>query len=265
MKKIILFLIMLFIAIPLFALEPILKVNLQNGSSKQYKITEIENLTFYESNLPCIMSIYQNGSLKKNTDVRNIDSIRFEMPNIMKTFLIDETLFYDIANVDSIVFTYKPLAVGDFYQGGIIGYIFAPNDLCYKAGETHGLIVTQFDQGTANWGCFGTSIGTTNQFMCQGNINTMRILSGCSEAAIAARLCDDLKENGYSDWYLPSSEELIALYSNKSKIGGYLEGTAYWTSTEFDLYGAWTVVFDTGFSSASSKKVLNRVRAVRQF
>jgi len=47
-------------------------------------------------------------------------------------------------------------------------------------------------------------------------------------------LCDDLVFNGYSDWYLPSSDELNKLYLNKSAVGGF-SNTFYWSSTEEDL------------------------------
>ncbi|MBK6346528.1 MAG: hypothetical protein IPF68_11435 [Bacteroidales bacterium] len=45
------------------------------------------------------------------------------------------------------------------------------------------------------------------------------ILAGCAEAGIAARICGDLVLNGFSDWYLPSIDELNKLYQNRARIG----------------------------------------------
>ncbi len=38
---------------------------------------------------------------------------------------------------------------------------------------------------------------------------------------VAAKYCADLSSNGYTDWYLPSIEELNVLYGNRTAIGGF--------------------------------------------
>ena len=56
----------------------------------------------------------------------------------------------------------------------------------------------------------------------------------------AKTACDELILNGYSDWYLPSKEELNALYVNLNKLGvGGFVGYYYWSSAEFDEQEAW--------------------------
>jgi hypothetical protein len=91
-------------------------------------------------------------------------------------------------------------------------------------------------------------------------------MAGCATAGIAARLCGDLVEGGYSDWYLPSKDELNALYTNRVAIGGFTEGEPFWTSTEYNDLSAWYQYFFDGSQGTFSKlSSTYRVRAIRSF
>ncbi len=157
-------------------------------------------------------------------------------------------------------------AIGDNYQGGKIAYILQSGDPGYIAGQTHGLIAAASDQSTgAQWGCFGTAIpGADGIALGTGNQNTIDIMAGCATAGIAARLCGDLVLNGFSDWYLPSKEELNKLYINRVAVGGF-SSASYWSSSEIDNDNAWLQNFNDGAQVVDPKDDTYYVRAVRAF
>ncbi|MSP69297.1 MAG: DUF1566 domain-containing protein [Bacteroidetes bacterium] len=91
-------------------------------------------------------------------------------------------------------------------------------------------------------------------------------MNGCSTAGIAARLCGDLVLGDYSDWYLPSKDELIQLYINRVAIGGFASiNSYYWSSTEYGASNAWYFYFGNGNASYNPKGTTYYVRAVRAF
>ena len=105
-----------------------------------------------------------------------------------------------------------------------------------------------------------------------GNQNTMDIDAKCTTNGIAADLCANLSLNGFTDWFLPSKDELNEMYT---KIGqgatgineniGNFTAWYYWNSSEYDHGEAWNKYFDNGRLYLNDKNILYQVRAIRAF
>jgi hypothetical protein len=157
----------------------------------------------------------------------------------------------------------KEYTIGQSYGGGIVFYVDGKGQ--------HGLISSTSDQSTGGvpWGCYGTLIGGTGTAIGTGQANTTAILNKCN-TALAARICDDLVLNGYSDWFLPSKDELHEMLHQQSIIGGFYGASGdvgYWSSSESGKDFAWLQYFGTINSQYGVNKEgsLDRVRAVRAF
>ena len=123
----------------------------------------------------------------------------------------------------------------------------------------------------------------TSQAIGSGRYNTERLVeymdiegkaysdsSGTATAEYAAKKCLDYSYGGYDDWFLPSKDELNLMYHNLQKqgLGSFANDSYsyYWSSSEYDIYGAWR----RNFNGGSQDNIYNRhnevyVRAVRAF
>jgi rRNA-processing protein FCF1 len=164
------------------------------------------------------------------------------------------------------------LSIGQSYQGGKVAYILGSKDPGYDVNTPHGLIAATSDQTVPEigikWdrgtytitGATGTAIGT-------GLSNTNKIIASQGEPAItyAAGLARAYTGGGYTDWYLPSKDELEKLQSNKGTIGDFYN-FYYWSSSEVDESKAWFQFFWNGRQYQNVKGELRPlVRAIRSF
>lgn len=113
-------------------------------------------------------------------------------------------------------------------------------------------------------GAHGEEIGTGAQ-------NTEAIALG--DAATADKAADrclvySVVYEGvtYDNWFLPSRDELDAMYSNLHSVGaGFFEDAYYWSSTESNEYMALGTHFNDGGRLNASKASIFRSRPVRAF
>lgn len=124
------------------------------------------------------------------------------------------------------------------------------------------------------WGGYGTPT-TTGTEVGDGPPNTQAIVEtyGALEPHqgkpdYAAKLCSDLVYGGYSDWFLPSLDELVLVCSAYANFAiGEYDDVPYWSSSgdPGDLYASWYVEFSSGSIYKGSKDIGLFVRAVRRF
>ena len=145
--------------------------------------------------------------------------------------------------------------IGQNHAGGIVFYIDGTGD--------HGLVVTPTDLGDYPFGCEGTSIPTDTAFGT-GATNTAAIVVSCAEDNIAAKIADNLELNGYSDWFLPSIDELSIMRTSL-----YLQGlgglSSLGSSSEQSPSYFWFLSFSSGSMYGYQKSRDMRIRAVRAF
>lgn len=165
---------------------------------------------------------------------------------------------YGVTYSNDMTFT-THYVVGENYFGGVIFYLD-------DTGE-HGLVCAPVDQSTGIiWyngsyvltNASATSVGT-------GAANTAAIVAIQGTGEYAAQLCNDLDLNGYSDWFLPSKDELNLMYDYLTH--GEYGYAVYWSSSEGDLYNAWKLGVQTGGGDSNyyDKFGAYPVRAARAF
>ena len=145
--------------------------------------------------------------------------------------------------------------IGDTGPAG--GKVFYLSD----ATGLHGLEAAPVDQVKyIQWGCYGTVVGTGTA-VGTGKANTAAIIAKCG-AGTAAQVAASYSLNGFTDWYLPSKDELNLLYRQKDVAWI----TLYWSSSEADNNRiAWIQQFINGTQSILNKSYTQAVRAIRTF
>jgi hypothetical protein len=106
------------------------------------------------------------------------------------------------------------------------------------------------------------------------NTNTIITKQGAVNTSYAAGLARSHNGGGFTDWYLPSRDEMNKIYLNRSSISGFsLYGSgaykSYWTSSENTTgnSASWAYITDLndGSMGQSEKRFEYRIRPIRSF
>lgn len=129
--------------------------------------------------------------------------------------------------------------------GGYVGYDKGEYVNGWRFMEIHPTTLNYSSGGVGGqWGNMGTFISGTYPDFGKGLENTNIIVSANSGANCAAKLCDNLVLNGQSDWFLPSSQELLTLYKELKK-GNISISSSAWSSTQVDGNSAYSIFYQT--------------------
>ena len=163
-------------------------------------------------------------------------------------------------------------AIGMKAFGGVIFYL--------DKTKKHGLVVSLENIGGKwmkyPWGCYGLSIEDAEGIdIGTGRLNTNAILNACDEKQYAAYACVNYEHEGFSDWFLPSLEELELIAENLGYDDEFSEviqfdNANYLSSTQLknkkhNINYAWSVNLIKGYTMSSYKSNKQKVRAVRAF
>ena len=109
--------------------------------------------------------------------------------------------------------------------------------------------------------------GATNAAIGSGYKNTLAIIAQNSTADRAGTAARAYQGGGLTDWYLPSIDELVAMYSERTTVGGVRANTFYWSSTNVTVSApnAYRIEISSGVAAAAGKPNQYYVRPVRSF
>ena len=115
--------------------------------------------------------------------------------------------------------------------------------------------------GTYDWNGSASSvlIGSNDTFTGEFNSQLISASQGASDSA--NDVCLNHVSGGFNDWYLPSNDELTAIYQK-----GILNTSLYyWSSTEYDINNAYVIIGSDGTFTYNLKGFVNiNVVAVRK-
>jgi hypothetical protein len=188
---------------------------------------------------------------------------------VIATTLNEGAVLQMISGVPTWIGGTPPPAIGDLRDGGVVFWV---------DGNGGGLVCALSDYATpVEWGCSnldlpsvpnvayngGNPVGSGAE-IGDGESNTTGILADCSSApaALAPRTFG-------SEWFLPSINELLEMYINKTTLEAVPEfsafSSAYWSSSESGVNHAWLQIVSNGDQFPNNKSLAYYVRAVRAF
>lgn len=162
------------------------------------------------------------------------------MMNIFAETLFWRALQLVLASMFSVVLAVfvvmaEPLKNCEYHEGEkVASFVYSDKGERHRAAQQHGIIAAVLDlSAPQTW----------------------------SSAKVA---CESLTLHGFSDWSLPSREELNLLFLGKEALGGFQSGD-YWSSSAFADDSAWSKRFFDGKENIRNWENHLQVRPIRKF
>lgn len=249
-------------AIPTLTTNPVTNIGLEVATSGGTVISEgggsvgERGVCYSTSPNPTINDIRTYDNLYTNTFTSTLSYLEGNTTYYVRAFAINGG---GIAYGNQVTFKTLPFATGMIYKKGIIFYV--------EPSGNNGLMCSQSDLSSSSFGCglpmsTSTAVGT-------GLSNTNSILNTCPNVNIytsPAAACKAASINGFTDWFLPSRDELSLMYSNlKVNNIGNFGCNKYWSSSQYSGYLIWAVFFCGGAQFYDYTYQNYYVRPVRRF
>ncbi|NDI10035.1 MAG: hypothetical protein EBY74_03420, partial [Actinobacteria bacterium] len=153
-------------------------------------------------------------------------------------------------------------SVGDTGPGGGKVFYVAPSAQWW--GQY--LEAAPSDLTEASWCATGSGSNSaqrgTSSSVGDGKLNSVITATACTAGAMGS--ARSYAGGGLSDWYLPTSEELALMYSQRTALGLNSSAT-YWGSDPVDSSTARGYNIATGATATGSKELFQSVRPIRAF
>lgn len=175
------------------------------------------------------------------------------------------------------IFKTKKYQIGDTAFGGIIFYLDSTN--------LHGLVCSKVDVDSNISPCpdafwtpthshLSVIINGTDESVGSGKNNTNIIMSILGNTYYAASACKNYSSEGYTDWFLPSADEVSEICKSKQYLGNV--SASYWSSTVYGNSAPGSSFFSIALSNINvncsiyywahmSNSPTAAIRAVKQF
>jgi hypothetical protein len=138
----------------------------------------------------------------------------------------------------------QTFTVGQAYGGGTIFYV--------DCSGLHGLIAANSTHTVTTAATCTNVVAGISDGINAGQNNTNLLVASCGASNNAAYYCDTLNYNGYSDWFLPSGEQLFRLATNLPSSNFYGQAqTSNYYSTSF-LVVFMNTPFSQGYTNGSN-------------
>ncbi|MEQ1745972.1 MAG: DUF1566 domain-containing protein [Saprospiraceae bacterium] len=197
----------------------------------------------------------------------------FQTDNDPGFYFRDNATWRQISNLNV-----APIQLGTLHEGGYVFYVDETGQHGLAAAPADVTVSPSMGPGsTWFWNSGnGSSVNEANgTAVGVGYDNTRTIVDQTDdyEDLRAAWVCHELVADGYSDWFLPSKDELSLMYQNLrlQGIGNFVttinDSSDYWSSSSVfsDSDEAWYINFGSGTVASTEKNNNKRVRPVRAF
>ena len=131
-------------------------------------------------------------------------------------------------------------------------------------GNTYYVRAYAKNSATTDYGSTVSFVAETPQYVTlqSAGIMVQKEDLGCTNWSSANTMCNNSTVGGYTDWRLPTIDELYVLYNNRETIGGFYGNeyvyALYWSSERYHA-----IRFPDGYLFSSNSDSDARVRAVR--
>jgi hypothetical protein len=221
--------------------------------------TNLDLNSYYYAN------IYEGVNGGKLVDTDQLNQQIYPLSSLLKG-----TLYYfkGFAILNGRV-EYSPVFTFQTDCGGL-GCGPAGGTIIYEDGNGGGIEVANVDASSSiEFGCGSFIFSNLADSIGSGQNNTTEIINQCATSyQTAAKACNDYEQNGFTDWYMPSIDELILIYTVVQPSETDLYGANYWSSSPSTSYpDSYTKGFDfsTGTYVELYRGNYRAVRAIRTF